>query len=84
MYLLMMCAEPETSKIDFHICKMPYIDFSHYEANSICIFVSVTPNKRLTFMYLANDVIQNSKKKGPEFTRDFGSILADAFRVGIK
>ena len=35
-------------------------------------------------MYLANDVIQNSKKKGPEFTRDFGSILADAFKVGIK
>ena len=35
-------------------------------------------------MYLANDVIQNSKKKGPEFKEDFGSILADAFRVGIK
>ena len=35
-------------------------------------------------MYLANDVIQNSKKKGPEFKEDFGSVLGDAFRVGIK
>lgn len=30
-------------------------------------------------MYLANDVIQNSKKKGPEFTREFGTVLAKAF-----
>lgn len=44
----------------------------------------VSPQKRLTFMYLANDVIQNSKKKGPEFTRDFGSVLAEAFKVGVK
>lgn len=29
-------------------------------------------------MYLANDVIQNSKKKGPEFTKDFESVLVDA------
>lgn len=37
------------------------------------------PSRKLTFMYLANDVIQNSKKKGPEFVREFGSILAKAF-----
>uniref|UniRef100_A0A0B6Y8G2 CID domain-containing protein n=1 Tax=Arion vulgaris TaxID=1028688 RepID=A0A0B6Y8G2_9EUPU len=37
------------------------------------------PTKRLTFVYLANDVIQNSKKKGPEFSKDFSNILADAF-----
>lgn len=35
-------------------------------------------NRKLTFLYLANDVIQNSKKKGPEFTRDFESVLVDA------
>jgi len=27
------------------------------------------------FMYLGNDVIQNSKKKGPEYSKEFGKIL---------
>ena len=45
---------------------------------------TVTPPRRLIFIYLANDVIQNSKKKGPEFTKDFGTVLADAFKVGYK
>ncbi|TRY98620.1 hypothetical protein DNTS_005293 [Danionella cerebrum] len=35
-------------------------------------------SRKLTFLYLANDVIQNSKKKGPEFTKDFESVLIDA------
>lgn len=30
-------------------------------------------------MYLANDVIQNSKKKGPEYGKEFGKILRNAF-----
>ncbi|MGH0161100.1 UNVERIFIED_CONTAM: hypothetical protein FKN15_040551 [Acipenser sinensis] len=34
--------------------------------------------RKLTFLYLANDVIQNSKRKGPEFTRDFETVLVDA------
>lgn len=29
-------------------------------------------------MYLANDVIQNSKKKGPEYGKEFGVVLEDA------
>ncbi|XP_076354834.1 regulation of nuclear pre-mRNA domain-containing protein 1B-like [Tachypleus tridentatus] len=37
------------------------------------------PNRKLTMMYLANDVIQNSKKKGPEFSKEFLSILCKAF-----
>ncbi|KAG1655439.1 Regulation of nuclear pre-mRNA domain-containing protein 1B [Nymphon striatum] len=36
-------------------------------------------NKRLTFMYLANDIIQNSRKKGPEFTKEFSNVLEKAF-----
>ncbi|XP_070266869.1 regulation of nuclear pre-mRNA domain-containing protein 1B-like [Myotis yumanensis] len=36
-------------------------------------------NRKLTFLYLANDVIQNSKRKGPEFIREFESVLVDAF-----
>lgn len=37
------------------------------------------PRKLLNLMYLANDVIQNSKKKGPEFSTDFGGALVNAF-----
>nr|XP_033818896.1 regulation of nuclear pre-mRNA domain-containing protein 1B isoform X3 [Geotrypetes seraphini] len=36
-------------------------------------------NRKLTFLYLANDVIQNSKRKGPEFTKEFETVLVDAF-----
>ncbi|NP_001086593.1 regulation of nuclear pre-mRNA domain containing 1B L homeolog [Xenopus laevis] len=36
-------------------------------------------SRKLTFLYLANDVIQNSKRKGPEFTREFEKALLDAF-----
>lgn len=31
-------------------------------------------------MYLANDVIQNSKKKGPEFGREYEHVLVKAFK----
>lgn len=31
-------------------------------------------------MYLANDVIQNSKKKGPEYGKSFGEVLVDSFK----
>ena len=37
-------------------------------------------NRKLVFMYLANDVIQNSKKKGPEFGNSFATILPKAFK----
>lgn len=30
-------------------------------------------------MYLANDVIQNSKKKGPEYNKEFGNKLGKVF-----
>lgn len=35
----------------------------------------------MTLMYLANDVIQNSKKKGPEYGREFGTVLKKAFQI---
>jgi regulator of Ty1 transposition protein 103 len=35
-------------------------------------------------MYLANDVIQNSKKKGPEYGKEFGSLLVKSFKhIGL-
>ncbi|XP_008486668.1 regulation of nuclear pre-mRNA domain-containing protein 1A [Diaphorina citri] len=36
-------------------------------------------HRKLTLMYLANDVIQNSKKKGPEYGKEFGHVLKQAF-----
>uniref|UniRef100_A0A8B9FMY6 Regulation of nuclear pre-mRNA domain containing 1A n=1 Tax=Amazona collaria TaxID=241587 RepID=A0A8B9FMY6_9PSIT len=38
------------------------------------------PSRKLTFLYLANDVIQNSKRKGPEFTKDFAPVIVEAFK----
>ncbi|EDV96826.1 regulation of nuclear pre-mRNA domain-containing protein 1A [Drosophila grimshawi] len=40
---------------------------------------NVPEPKKLTFMYLANDVIQNSKKKGPEYGKEFGNVLPKVF-----
>lgn len=39
----------------------------------------VKPSKKLTYLYLANDVIQNSRKKGPEYNRDFKDVLPVSF-----
>lgn len=48
------------------------------------LYVSARASKRLTFLYLANDIIQNSKKKGPEFHRDFKPVLKEAFLTSTK
>uniref|UniRef100_F7ERW3 Regulation of nuclear pre-mRNA domain-containing protein n=1 Tax=Ornithorhynchus anatinus TaxID=9258 RepID=F7ERW3_ORNAN len=51
------------------------------EVRFICFFTpSAKPNRKLTFLYLANDVIQNSKRKGPEFTKDFAPVIVEAFK----
>lgn len=37
-------------------------------------------NRKLVLIYLANDVIQNSKKKGPEYGKEFANgVLAEVF-----
>ncbi|KAJ8919894.1 hypothetical protein NQ315_006423 [Exocentrus adspersus] len=41
--------------------------------------IKAKESKKLTFMYLANDVIQNSRKKGPEYGEEFGKHLKKAF-----
>lgn len=43
-------------------------------------FFTAKDSKQLTFMYLANDVIQNSKKKGPEYGKEFGEVLVESFK----
>lgn len=39
----------------------------------------VKQERKLTLLYLANDVIQNSKKKGPEYGKEFGNVLNEVF-----
>ncbi|ESN99499.1 hypothetical protein HELRODRAFT_84234 [Helobdella robusta] len=41
-------------------------------------------SKKLTLIYLANDVIQNSKRKGPEYIRDFKVVLPDSCKEAVK
>ena len=46
------------------------IDYSYiivFIFQSIFFFLTGKDSRKLTFIYLANDVIQNSRKKGPEF-----------------
>lgn len=45
------------------------------------ILTAKEPAKRLTLMYLANDVIQNMRKKGPEYSKEFATILKPAFEI---
>jgi len=53
--------------------------FDCYLYQLILLLTTAKPNRRLTFMYLANDVIQNSRKKGPEFSKEFGAVLKPSF-----
>ncbi|KAI3977205.1 hypothetical protein MKX01_035935 [Papaver californicum] len=41
--------------------------------------------QRLAFLYLANDILQNSRRKGPEFIVEFWKVLPNTFRdiIGI-
>ncbi|KAH3756977.1 homeobox protein Nkx-6.3 [Pelomyxa schiedti] len=36
------------------------------------------PDRKLLYLYLANDVLQNSRRKGPDFIKEFGRFLPDA------
>ncbi|KAK4282220.1 hypothetical protein QN277_013623 [Acacia crassicarpa] len=40
--------------------------------------------QRLAFLYLANDILQNSRRKGSEFVGEFWRVLPDALRDVIK
>lgn len=36
--------------------------------------------QRLAYLYLANDILQNSRRKGSEFVGEFWKVLPDALR----
>lgn len=41
-------------------------------------------NRKLAFLFLANDIVQNSRKKGPEFTESFARVLPAATNHVVK
>ncbi|CAI8038901.1 Regulation of nuclear pre-mRNA domain-containing protein 1B [Geodia barretti] len=41
-------------------------------------------NRKLTLLYLANDIVQNSRKKGTEFKIEFTRVLPRAFHIVSK
>ena len=36
---------------------------------------TISREKKLTFLYLGNDVVQNSKKKFPDYAKEFGLVM---------
>lgn len=47
-------------------------------------FHSSPRDRRLAFLYLANDILQNSRRKGSEFVGEFWKVLPDALRDMIE
>ncbi|CAK7328353.1 unnamed protein product [Dovyalis caffra] len=47
-------------------------------------FHSSPRDQRLAFLYLANDILQNSRRKGSEFVGEFWKVLPDALRDMIE
>ncbi|XP_072970193.1 uncharacterized protein [Typha angustifolia] len=47
-------------------------------------FHCVPKDKRVSFLYLANDILQNSRRKGMEFITEFWRVLPDALSDVLK
>ena len=44
------------------------------------LFNSSQKEWRVSFLYLANDILQNSRRKGSEFVNEFWKVLPEALR----
>lgn len=63
----------------------------HYRKNAKVIvqhwakdLYKAKPKKKLPLMYLANDILQNSRKKGPEFNKEFQHVMQEAVQHCVK
>lgn len=43
-------------------------------------FKNSDTNQKVTLLYLANDILQNSKRKGNEFVTEFWKVLPEALK----
>jgi CID domain len=41
--------------------------------------IAATPARKISFLYLANELLQDSRKKGMEFIQEYEKILPDVF-----
>lgn len=44
------------------------------------VFKSAPPEQQVSFLYLANDILQNSRRKGTEFVSEFWKVLPTALK----
>ena len=51
------------------------------DCKTFFVFSASKADRRLVLFYLANDVLQNSRKKGKEFSNAFTKILRDAMQL---
>jgi len=82
--LIKKLADLNTSSQSIQTLSLWLIHHRKHHQNIVKIWVKelqkASPNRKLVFMYLANDVIQNSKRKGPEYSGSFSTNLAKAFK----
>lgn len=79
-YMRITCLDGMFWSVSFHQLLLQF----DFDTDCDISFVSARPSKKLTFVYLANDIIQNSKKKGPEFAKQFELVLEEAFSNAAK
>jgi len=46
-----------------------------------CIFASVKPEKRIGLFYLANDIVQNGRKKAKDLVTAFGKAFLEVIHL---
>ena len=42
------------------------------------------PSRKLTLLFLSNDIVQNSRKKGTELNREFSKVMFKALQMSYK
>ena len=42
------------------------------------------PARKLTLLFLSNDIVQNSRKKGMELNREFSKVMTKALQISYK
>lgn len=47
-------------------------------------FHSLEMNQKVPLLYLANDILQNSKRKGNEFVKEFWKVLPSALKEVVE
>lgn len=80
--MISKCAKKIYTLLDLALHLIKLFNISKGTHDLMCFFdlvCTAKPSRKLGFIYLANDVVQNSKKKGPEFNKEFAGVMPTAF-----